>query len=419
MDNHFFERNIKSLKTSVSPSQDIPETLSEKISVLKASSGQPTLRFENILLHSIYDPEKEARRFAEKLQVGARVCLYGFGLGYHLDPILDKIGPDGYLLAIELNPDILTAALTLRDQTGIFEDRRFHLIFGSDETEVSREISHEMERVTRDHADQLEVFFHAPSFKCIPSTFPSLTNALEVLLLERRFPAIFGNLEKANYSLNREIVTSSPGINVLKNSEKGRPGLLVSAGPSLDLILPYLHRMQKEFLIACVDTAFPILVKNNIQPDHVFSLDPQIDSAGHFVDFPAGKTTERNEHFQKLSSIIDNLNLTPMLIAGDFNLAPRKEDGWYGNTYSNFTKKSERENFLRFLRKYELYDLGVELDWAPTLERDINGKSSRFRCDLFLLKEDLLELSKMRYDHKFRTQKGLSDHSALLVELEL
>ena len=135
--------------------------------------------------------------------------------------------------------------------------------------------------------------------------------------------------------------------------------------------------------------------------------------------FPAGKTTERNEHFQKLSSIIDNLNLTPMLIAGDFNLAPRKKDGWYGNTYSDFTKKSERENFLKFLRKYELYDLGMELDWAPTLERDINGKCSRFRCDLFLLKEDLLELSKMSYDHKFRTQKGLSDHSALLVELEL
>ncbi len=290
MDNHFFERNFKSLKTSGSPSQALPEILSEKISVLKASSGQPTLRFENILLHSSYDPEKEAHRFAEKLQVGARVCLYGFGLGYHLDTILDKIGPDGYLLAIELNPDILTAALTLRDQTGIFEDRRFHLIFGSDETEVSREISHEMERVTRDHADQLEVFFHAPSFKCIPSTFPSLTNALEVLLLERRFPAIFGNLEKANYHLNREIITGSPGINVLKNSQKGRPGILVSAGPSLDLILPTLHRLQKKFLIACVDTTFPILIKTNIQPDHVFSLDPQIDSAGHFVDFPAGKT---------------------------------------------------------------------------------------------------------------------------------
>ncbi|HBP11242.1 MAG TPA: hypothetical protein DD452_04800 [Nitrospina sp.] len=290
MDNHFFERNFKSLKTSGSPSQDLPEILSEKISVIATSSGQPTLRFENILLHSSYDPEKEAHRFAEKLQVGARVCLYGFGLGYHLDAILDKIGPDGYLLAIELNPELLTAALTLRDQTRIFEDHRFHLIYGPDEAEVSREISHEMERITGDHADQLEVLFHAPSFKCIPASFPALTNALEVLLLERRFPAIFGNLEKANYSLNREIVTGSPGINVLKNSQKGRPGILVSAGPSLDLILPTLHRLQKEFLIACVDTTFPILIKNNIQPDYVFSLDPQIDSAGHFVDYAAGKT---------------------------------------------------------------------------------------------------------------------------------
>ena len=290
LDNHFFEKNIKSLKTCVSPSQDLPGTLSEKISVITTSSGQPTFRFENTLLHSSYDPGKEARGFAEKLQPGARVCLYGFGLGYHLDAVLDKIGPDGYLLVIELNPELLTAALTLRDQTQIFSDRRFHLIYGSDEAEVSCEISQEMERITGDHADQLEVLFHAPSFKCIPPTFPSLTNALEVLLLERRFPAIFGNLEKTNYSLNREIVTNAQGINVLKNSEKGKPGILVSAGPSLDLVLPTLHRLQKEYLIACVDTAFPILAKNNIQPDYVFSLDPQIDSAGHFADYPAGKT---------------------------------------------------------------------------------------------------------------------------------
>ncbi len=290
LDNHFYKNNIKSLKACVSPSGDIPETFSHKISVLATASGQPTLRFANILLHSSYDPEKEAHRFADKLQAEACVCLYGFGLGYHLKAILDKIGPKGYLLVIELNPDILTAALKLRDHTKIFEDNRFRLIYGTDEAEVSREIAHEMSRLTREHTDQLEVLFHAPSFKCIPSSFPSLSNALEVLLLERRFPAIFGNLEKANYSLNREIITSSPGINVLKNSQKGRPGILVSAGPSLDLTLPYLHRMQNKILIACVDTSFPILVNNNIQPDFVFSLDPQIDSAGHFINCQAKNT---------------------------------------------------------------------------------------------------------------------------------
>jgi hypothetical protein len=290
LDNHFFRKNIESLEASSPTLGNLPDNPSSKISVMATPAGQPTLRFENTLLHSSYDPVKEALCFAEKVQIGAQVCLYGFGLGYHLNTILNKIGPNGNLLVIELNPDILTAALTFRDQTDIFEDPRFHLIYGEDEAEVSREVSLEMERLTESQTGDLEVLFHAPSFKCIPSTFPSLTNALEVLLLERRFPAIFGNLEKSNSSLNREIIESSPGINILKNSQKGKPAILVSAGPSLDLALPYLHRLQKDFLIACVDTSFPILTGNNIQPDYVFSLDPQIDSATHFIKSPTEKT---------------------------------------------------------------------------------------------------------------------------------
>ena len=133
LDNHFFENNIKSLKACTSKSRRLPEIFSEKVSVFSTPTGQPSLRFDNTLLHSSYDPEKEAVRFAEKLKPGSRVCLYGFGLGYHLNTILKKIGPDGYLLAIELNLDILTAALQLRDQTEVFEDQRFRLIYGTSE----------------------------------------------------------------------------------------------------------------------------------------------------------------------------------------------------------------------------------------------------------------------------------------------
>ena len=74
---------------------------------------------ENILLHSSYDPEKEAHRFAEKLQVGARVCLYGFGLGYHLDAILDKIGPDGYLYVLSLFDETIYRVMPLPDEQRI------------------------------------------------------------------------------------------------------------------------------------------------------------------------------------------------------------------------------------------------------------------------------------------------------------
>ena len=91
LNNHFFEKNIQSLKSCSSQPGNLPETFSEKVSVVSAPS--PTIRYENTLIHSSYDPEKEAIRFAEKLKPGARVCLYGFGLGYHLKTILKKLAP--------------------------------------------------------------------------------------------------------------------------------------------------------------------------------------------------------------------------------------------------------------------------------------------------------------------------------------
>ena len=135
--------------------------------------------------------------------------------------------------------------------------------------------------------------------------------------------------------------------------------------------------------------------------------------------FPAGKTKDRIEHMKNLSKIIQDLEFNSMLIAGDFNLAPRLEDGWYGDDYSNFTKKTERICFQNLLTDFDLHDLGSKIVWAPTFERQIKGKSSRFRCDLFLVNSQLITDSRLSYDHSFRTQEGKSDHSALLLELNI
>jgi|TARA_B110000467_G_scaffold161870_1_gene183841 hypothetical protein len=290
LDNHFFEKNLALLKDHVSWPVNIHSELSKKITVLDANSGKPTAQHENILLHSKYDPEKEGVDFAKNITPGSRVCLYGFGLGYHLQPLLEKMGPDGFLLVIELNPDILAAALKIKDHTQLFQNNRFKLIFGVDESKVSDEISRKMQHISEEDSDKLEILFHTPSFKCIPDNFTALKNALEILLMERRFPAMFRDLEQGNVSRNEEKVKKSPGINSLKNVHSGRPGLMVSAGPSLDTVLPYLKHLQDNFVLTCVDTAFPVLLKNGIHPEYVFSLDPQYESAFHFAGYTKGST---------------------------------------------------------------------------------------------------------------------------------
>jgi len=107
------------------------------------------------------------------------------------------------------------------------------------------------------------------------------------LLLERRFPAVLGDIEKENYNLNKKIVEQNRGVRALHSKHSEVPGILISAGPSLDDALPYLKQIDKKakVVVACVDTALPILTREGINPDYVFSLDPQEDSFQYFQDY--------------------------------------------------------------------------------------------------------------------------------------
>ncbi len=286
----YFKKNIQLIEQKSPSAKILKDDLPSSVKLKTTSTGENTVWLNSILIHSMYDPVKEGLAFSKEVKVGSQVCLYGFGLGYHIDSILKKIGPNGNLLVIELNPDLLQSAIILRDQSLLFEDDRFHLVFGLDEETVSMEITNHMKRMQVKESENLKVLFHMPSFKCIPSTFPKLTNSLEVLLMERRFLAVLGKSEKTNYELNKEIVAQSAGINSLNSRHIGNPGLLISAGPSLDNILPYLKQIDKNFVLACVDTALPILSREHITPNYVFSLDPQEESFQYFqghLDSPA------------------------------------------------------------------------------------------------------------------------------------
>lgn len=281
--NDFFTTNILALNAHTPASACLSPSLPTTVTVQATPSGNATVKINNILIHSSYDPIKEGEKFARSIQPGSMVCLYGYGLGYHLPPLLKQIGPDGFLLVIELNKDLLTAAMLLRDQTPILNHHRFHLIFGEDEGDVAAEILKYTNRLKSFLPSHQQILFHSPSFKCFPPQFPRIANALEVLLMERRFPAVLGGLEDDNYALNKDIVAQTPGINTLKNAYQGRPAVLASAGPSLDDALPFLHRLSGKILLTCVDTSLPILTRERINPDYVFSLDPQDESLKHFM----------------------------------------------------------------------------------------------------------------------------------------
>jgi Methyltransferase domain/Endonuclease/Exonuclease/phosphatase family len=109
----------------------------------------------------------------------------------------------------------------------------------------------------------------------------------------------------------------------------------------------------------------------------------------------------------------------PVLVVGDFNLAPRPEDGLFNGMPSTFNSERDRVPFRELLAHNRLHDLtGASPGAEFTIVRRYNGRSSAFRCDLVLLSDYLAPTVTTAYDHAVRVGKhSFTDHSASLIEL--
>jgi len=110
----------------------------------------------------------------------------------------------------------------------------------------------------------------------------------------------------------------------------------------------------------------------------------------------------------------------PLLVCGDFNLAPRLADGLFGEETSAFTAEAERTALHQLMRVAGLVDTTADEVPVFTFERVFNGKPSRFRCDLALLSDHLTATTTVTVDALVRSgAAAFTDHSALRIYLPL
>ena len=135
-----------------------------------------------------------------------------------------------------------------------------------------------------------------------------------------------------------------------------------------------------------------------------------------YLDAYAGTT--RVNQLRRLRQLTLAESGRPMLLTGDFNLAPRIADGRFGEQPSTFNSESERASFRDLLASGRLVDTTAADRPDFTFVRMLNGQVSRFRCDLTLLSDHLQATTVIRYDHAPRVgEKRFTDHSAVLADL--
>jgi endonuclease/exonuclease/phosphatase family metal-dependent hydrolase len=129
-------------------------------------------------------------------------------------------------------------------------------------------------------------------------------------------------------------------------------------------------------------------------------------------------TKGRAAQLTTLSDLTRRDTGAPLVIWGDFNIAPRPIDGLYGDAISGYNSPVDRVPLQRLMMACDLVDTGATDHPAFTFERLLNGRMSRFRCDLVLLSRDLAAATVVAYDHTVRIKPGgFTDHSAIIIEL--
>lgn len=127
------------------------------------------------------------------------------------------------------------------------------------------------------------------------------------------------------------------------------------------------------------------------------------------------------ERRELLAAVAASASHGSHIFLGDFNLAPRPQDGLFDDRPSRFNSAAERQAFQDLLHVAGLVDATCaerdeEIEF--TLERTQLGKPLRFRCDLALVPKAYLNSCKIRFDHTVRVgPEAFTDHSAIILRL--
>lgn len=289
MQSPYFAGNIRLLQQrqpeiiAAITGDDTTET--DDITVIESKTGVPTIKIGDILLHSMYDPAKEARRFVDGLTMNEHinVAVLGLGLGYHIKEILQQSQKRDFILVIEKDPAVLRIFLEQVDLKPLYTHCKLYFAVGKTPMEIFRALQGCSISM---FANGITVVQHPASIKRDPSYYNIIGEKIKDTFQWARVNTVSQIKASENFAhnifQNMPAYLNTPGICTLFGALTGVPGIIVSAGPSLNKNIRYLKQAQGKAVIIAVDTALRVLLRHGIEPDMVVSIDYTPHNARYF-----------------------------------------------------------------------------------------------------------------------------------------
>ncbi len=257
------------------------------IELIKTTSGLNNLRVKgqgkSLCLYDMEDPLREEGENLKTINflAGQITFIVGIGLGYAIQIILGKMKEGHKIVVLETNPAILRLAMkqidvaeAIKENTLIFslpDEESIKLTVVKYSTDLTPQDiivvgTPKMALVWPKYADLKELVMKHIGFSMI-STFTVLNNGGTFVKNE------FANFPKFLFS---------PGIGRLHDKFKGVPGIIVSAGPSLERNIHYLREAKGKTLIVATAPVVRVLLAYDIKPHLAVSIDFAKENRIHF-----------------------------------------------------------------------------------------------------------------------------------------
>lgn len=254
--------------------------------ITHAKNGSICVIENNMPLHSLYNPEREAAGAVAAVSKECTAGVFcGFGLGYTAAVFADSY-PEKTLILIE--PDIyhFLAALSLFDWTPILSCLRLVIVLSCPAESVVPLIEQQSIQQCTFFSVNAQTAHSARYFETLHTLISrnKKKNEINTATLER-----FSKLWLRNSCANIKQIGLRSGVNKYTGhaaaaaSVPALPFLVLAAGPSLADILPQLSALKEHAVIVCVDTALRACLGSGTEPDFIVLTDPQYYAYRHIA----------------------------------------------------------------------------------------------------------------------------------------
>lgn len=244
--------------------------LTHEIKYIDTRTGNKTIEFDSYLLHSKYDPIKEAQRIAEKEYTENFVhIVFGYGCGYLVDE-LKKMVEDEVIIVI----DPFKVELNISDDT----------IYGENQIDDFQDkLSSSLENLSR----EVKVICSLNYDKIAPEFYKEVLQSVKDVQRSNQVDENtirFGSESwQENYIKNLPLLTKDYPFTHIEKL-KDTPVVIASGGPSLIKQLPLLQSIRNNIILIAAGSTINSLLEHNLEPDFVVTIDGSKANYHHFED---------------------------------------------------------------------------------------------------------------------------------------